>query len=759
MIGGVTPAPLQERYVVRLIAVGTAVVAAFSAAGMTRVVVQPNAIALPDAYRFLLWGVLGVALLLGVSAIRGSLATVRAFAAAFVVAAFLAYATLWPALVLSGTAGRPGQLPWILSATVLPVVAAAIAWGSAGSWSVLGIVTVIVPALRTLVGDGFANAVANDLQSIAFSALFCVISTTLLTSARAADRAAETARAELSARTEQLARDASRVRAHAFIHDEVLATLNFASRATPEMRAPLAGQADRAIGLIARFAAAGDAPASPLSPRDQANAGETPTGSRLLVAVEPSHRLDRLAHSLAQLAAEHGAVMRVHTVPAEATVAAPEGVLPAEAAAALLGAVRQALVNASAHAGIDARIVVSGHLASDAVTLLVEDDGVGFDPSVSSGRMGVPLSILARMRSLPGGSATVRSAPGRGTLVSVSWSALSATEAPRRKPARPRRTRSVWRSDAMAVAVGAVTIVVVACLAAVATVRTGDPIACLPAVPLVLATVLLSRRATVRLSGVRASGAAALTVLSASLLLLPVVPDDPLYADAWFIPSAAVVLALVAFRGHPSTAVAGVVAVMVTEVVVIVVRDLDVTELVPGMVRATLAVAIAAAMVLTDDALQRRAERDRTTAMSAAEDRAWAVATTEETRARGAALADLVIPLLERIAAGEPLDEETAGDCVVLEGRLRDAYRSGRLAREPLVSAAAAARRRGIDVVLVDDVPEHVLTERTLDRIAQWMGEALGASTGPTFAGRILPAGRSALATCAEGDRATSFGG
>ena len=114
--------------------------------------------------------------------------------------------------------------------------------------------------------------------------------------------------------------------------------------------------------------------------------------------------------------------------------------------------------------------------------------------------------------------------------------------------------------------------------------------------------------------------------------------------------------------------------------------------------------------------------------------------------------------MLERIGEGRDLTAQEAAECRVLEGLLRDEYRGGRLAREPVVSAVADARRRGVDVVLIDDVPERVVDSSRLEVILDWLAEGVsGAET--SFLGRMLPVGRAADVSAAIDGRATDFGG
>jgi hypothetical protein len=101
--------------------------------------------------------------------------------------------------------------------------------------------------------------------------------------------------------------------------------------------------------------------------------------------------------------------------------APPRVVLPAPVAEALAGGVREALCNVARHAGVDH---ASLSVAVDPLRVDVVDTGCGFDPDhVPAHRRGVAESIVARMAAV-GGRATVRSAPGQGTLVRLEWSGV-----------------------------------------------------------------------------------------------------------------------------------------------------------------------------------------------------------------------------------------------------------------------------------------------------------------------------------------------
>ncbi|HUZ51533.1 MAG TPA: PspC domain-containing protein [Streptosporangiaceae bacterium] len=85
---------------------------------------------------------------------------------------------------------------------------------------------------------------------------------------------------------------------------------------------------------------------------------------------------------------------------------------------ALLAAAREATVNAAKWSGASA-VTLFAEVEPDAVSVFVRDRGRGFDPdAVPEDRKGLAESVHARM-ARRGGSATVRSAPGKGTEVAL----------------------------------------------------------------------------------------------------------------------------------------------------------------------------------------------------------------------------------------------------------------------------------------------------------------------------------------------------
>jgi signal transduction histidine kinase len=142
-------------------------------------------------------------------------------------------------------------------------------------------------------------------------------------------------------------------------------------------------------------------------------AGEQERALRRLVSsadVEPRNgELTDIGALLRQRASDRVSV----SVPADPVL------LEANVAEELAAAAGNALDNAAAHAGPDARAYVLVEDLGDTVTVSIRDDGVGISDgrlseAVGEGRFGIAKSIVGRMDWL-GGSAKLNTGPGCGT--------------------------------------------------------------------------------------------------------------------------------------------------------------------------------------------------------------------------------------------------------------------------------------------------------------------------------------------------------
>ena len=103
---------------------------------------------------------------------------------------------------------------------------------------------------------------------------------------------------------------------------------------------------------------------------------------------------------------------------------------------------------------------------------------------------------------------------------------------------------------------------------------------------------------------------------------------------------------------------------------------------------------------------------------------------------------DEVQPTLERIAAGDEFDARERGRIAALEGRLRDEIALGPILSETLDQALAAARSRGMDVVVLTEATVNELPTSVRLRAAEWMATRLDRAAGAEFVGRVVSRGR-----------------
>jgi signal transduction histidine kinase len=143
-------------------------------------------------------------------------------------------------------------------------------------------------------------------------------------------------------------------------------------------------------------------------------------------------------------------------VPAGASFPVPAGAsfpVPAGVVTAMAHATREALMNVAQHARtgeawVSVSVTQPGNAAADGlIQVTIRDAGAGFDPGrVELVRLGVRRSIIERVADV-GGSASVQSAPGKGTTVSLSWPAApprATAPAPQPAGAAARQGRTPW---------------------------------------------------------------------------------------------------------------------------------------------------------------------------------------------------------------------------------------------------------------------------------------------------------------------------
>lgn len=343
----------------------------------------------------------------------------RPAAAAVLLAVLAAWSAVWTAAV----AGRRRWVGGAVSVT-LDVVLAAAAVGAdhwlyvgdhpqsfASAWPLVAVVATAVargPITGLIAGTvaGLANVVAAlsigtgmDGEWLSTLGTLVLLAASGWVAGWVADRLRTTAQAAADAQ----ARD----EVAATLHDGVLQTLAVIQRRSDDTDlVALAREQDQALRAFLRGGTpTGSAPSAP--PRAPST---LPAPSTTSATTGDGDLIDRLRSEIAR-------IERTHAIDAPLVVIDP-GTSTGSAATALIGAAAEAVVNAAKHSGTD-RVWVSVDRRSPSGTMVVvHDEGDGFDPATTPEGTGITSSIRRRLDAV-GGGATVSSAVGRGTDVTV----------------------------------------------------------------------------------------------------------------------------------------------------------------------------------------------------------------------------------------------------------------------------------------------------------------------------------------------------
>ena len=280
------------------------------------------------------------------------------------------YATLWaqPLVDIRGGASVLTSV-WVAG----PVLALAISRGRDGG--LLGAATISL-VLLSLRGVDNASAILATVQLLLVAGL--VVGYAASTLRRAGARLREAIAAESTT--------AERLRLSRSIHDGVLQVLAQVQR----RGTAIGGEALELAELAA----------------------EQEVALRTLMSTRPTvasgDRLDLC-----------GLLLPLATTRVDVVVPAGQVLLPAAIATELVAAVKEALINVTRHAGLEARSWVVVEDLGDQVVVSIRDDGIGTTPARLEqarvdGHLGVSQSIRGRITDL-GGTVTVRTAPDEGT--------------------------------------------------------------------------------------------------------------------------------------------------------------------------------------------------------------------------------------------------------------------------------------------------------------------------------------------------------
>ncbi len=365
-------------YVCYLLLVAPAIV---GQAGLTASWWTPTAVAM----------IFGSCVVLGLSASFCDKRRMKQVAAANALLYLAAVALWFPAW--NGSVVPQDETLWFSSFPGVASFAAAVAWRP--PWAFLHMVSAVLLAQAAdhMVRDApFTQSLVPDVAfGLVFCTLFLAAAVVGLGTGRMLDETVAATHEAAAASAALEARNVERERFDALVHDRVMSTFLAVARRAPDDS--VVPQAARALAELDDLRRRDDED----SPMD----ADTVV-SRLRSAATEANEEITFCPSISR--------------EAETAAFAPEPVRVV--AAALAEAVR----NSVKHAGSDAMRSVRAEVRRGRLDVRVVDDGCGFDPDdVGEDRLGVSVSICARMNQLPGGAAEVRSAPGAGTAVYLSW--------------------------------------------------------------------------------------------------------------------------------------------------------------------------------------------------------------------------------------------------------------------------------------------------------------------------------------------------
>lgn len=332
---------------------------------------------------------------IGIAARWASATVMRRAMAVIAIAYLVSLATLLPALT-SGTLSSTHGSPWILGITALGTTAAALAWTPIRGVGLYVLLVAIAVGVNRAVAASepaiYPVAVEDAVWGFCYDAIFAALALVSVRAGAKLDRAADSARAKVLETAGTLARSQERARAEALVHDGVLATLLAASRDSPSDQRAATTHAKRTLELL-----------------DEFRSGPSSRG------LTPLSFIWKLQALTTETASEAEFTYDLEN----------EQEIPADVARAMTEATGEALRNSIHHADAPDRLAaraVHVRIIQSGIAIAILDDGRGFDlADVSPTRMGIAISIRARMSRLDHGSARIASEPGLGTRVLLEW--------------------------------------------------------------------------------------------------------------------------------------------------------------------------------------------------------------------------------------------------------------------------------------------------------------------------------------------------
>ena len=442
--------------------------------------------------------------------------------------------------------------------------------------------------------------------------------------------------------------------------------------------------------------------------------------------------------------------------------------MPPEVAQAITEATLEAVRNSLRHAGNkDTSVTRRVTLTSDAcgISIEVSDNGCGFDPAVAGrGRHGVSGSIIARMQDV-GGRATVDSAPGEGACVTLRWRPnLDSADQQRPERDAAQNEAASWERSlsasmesvgarAIAAGLALVHFILLVYECAVHSYWHWPPaalsfIALLPPAVLLLNTWpdALLPRWVARLTVV--------VIAAVNFLVLPqiITTGWPGYAS-WCTGAGSDLSRGLLMRGRPVYAWAGSAATTLATAYWVISTGRPLLMIFTYMLGHYFTlVSWHGVAHLSTRATTQIAATQRETARLQAQQRAHEEADRIMT-SRMASVRQRVTPLLTQIADGKAPTPKLRSQAYLLEAELRDEIRAPFFTGTSIVTSAQAARRRGTEVILLDDSGDNTtIDDQVRTNAVNYVTKFLNVTQSNRVVIRLNPPRRPTLLTIVTDD-------
>ena len=423
--------------------------------------------------------------------------------------------------------------------------------------------------------------------------------------------------------------------------------------------------------------------------------------------------------------------------------------------------------NSLRHAGSDdAPVTRRVTLTSDAcgISIEVSDNGCGFDPAVAGrGRHGVSGSIIARMQDV-GGRATVDSVPGEGACVTLRWRPnLDSADQQRPERDAAQNEAASWErslsasmesAGARAIAAGLALVhfILLVYECAVHSYWHWPP-AALSFIALLPPAVLLLKAWSDALLPRWVARLTVVVIAAVNFLVLPqiITTGWPGYAS-WCTGAGNDLSCGLLMRGRSVYAWAGSAATTLTIIYWVFSTGRPLLMIFTYMLGHYFTlVSWHGVAHLSTRATTQIAATQRETARLQAQQRAHEEADRIMT-SRMAAVRQRVTPLLPQIADGKAPTPKLRSQAYLLEAELRDEIRAPFFTGTSIVTSAQAARRRGTEVILLDDSGDTTIDDQVRTNAVNYVTKFLNVTQSNRVVIRLNPPRRPTLLTIVTDD-------